>query len=178
MATDTVAHNTVTFRDSRGKTGRSSFYTIYDPAIAQDGRDATAVLNVALEGCSNAAPIRAVGLAGDELAPDSYGTTGVYSTIEDRVEFTFLSADGTLHKIGVPAPKASIFYTDGDTVDPTNANVVAVKNAVLIPLTTANISDRNGRGFTAYVAGTRRRSPLQRKQTLWWKNPAETGPDE
>lgn len=63
-------------------------------------------------------------------ANDGEPSSGPYSGCRDRAQFIFRSAEGMLARVNVPGPKASIFLTDSETVDLSNADVEAFLDSV------------------------------------------------
>lgn len=76
-------------------------------------------------------------------------TAGDYGGTNTRAQMVFACADGTASTLIVVAPKRSIFMADGTTVEPTNADVVALVTAAIAECTNAN-----GSPYTAFVIGT------------------------
>lgn len=70
-----------------------------------------------LEAKSNA--FRSQQFAGTNLHPSSSGTVATYPTVRVTAELIFVNATGSTARIYIPAPQASIFLSDGVTVDPT-----------------------------------------------------------
>jgi hypothetical protein len=107
-----------------------------------------------------AAPIRAALLAQSVADEANYlaGTlnvngspapsTGAYQRVVDVAMLTFTDGTGDLTRIQLPAPNASVFLADGETVDITAIGGIigAVVGAAITP---------GGGVVTAYVGGTR-----------------------
>lgn len=56
-----------------------------------------------------------------------------YPSVLQQAVLTFECGDGTIAKVALPAPKASIFLSDGQTVDATQiAGIIAACQAALI----------------------------------------------
>lgn len=56
-----------------------------------------------------------------------------YPSVTQQAVLTFLCADGTIAKVALPAPKLSIFLSDGQTVDATQiAGIIAACIASLL----------------------------------------------
>lgn len=98
------------------------------------------------------------------------GSTADYSGVEDKAVFVFQTAAGQVHRYQVAAPKAAIFLADDETVDYTNALVIA-----FVAQVNAAFVSRDGVDITASVGGYRRRAPLQRKFNIRTRNPLTTG---
>lgn len=77
-------------------------------------------------------------------------TAAIYAGVTDRAELLFSTAAGGYYKVQVPAPVASLFLADQETVDPTAA-------ATIITEAIASVVTPDGTALTAYVAGTRLR---------------------
>lgn len=71
-----------------------------------------------------------------------------YPDVQDVALLVYSTAGGTLVKVALPAPQASIFMADGVTVDP--AQIGAITAAII-----ANVVTAGGAAVTAYVGGTR-----------------------
>lgn len=81
---------------------------------------------------------------------------GDYSNAQDKALFTFSSVGGQ-YQIAIPAPDASIFLPDKETVDPSNADVIAFVGAI-----ETNGKDPNGNALTFVKALRIRSSALYR----------------
>lgn len=55
---------------------------------------------------------------------------GQYQGNQPMAQLSFLCADATIATLLLPAPKVSIFMADQETIDPTNALVLAIVAAV------------------------------------------------
>lgn len=85
--------------------------------------------------------------------PGNYSTTsaaGAYEDDQDKATFTFLDSAGKYHSYRVPAPKEAIFMADKETVDLTNAAVVAFAAYV-----TGNFQSQTGASLVSLVGGKR-----------------------
>lgn len=60
-----------------------------------------------------------------------------FQSVVDRAAFIYQCADLTLVTVIIPAPKASIFMADGETIDASNGLVVAFNMGVIGSLTNA-----------------------------------------
>lgn len=78
---------------------------------------------------------------------------GVYEDIEDKAVMTFVDANGKTHNFKLPAPKAAIFMADKQTVDKTNALVIAYAGAM-----TDNARTHEGASLITFVGGRRIRT--------------------
>jgi hypothetical protein len=166
-----VAKQSYTFRDAKGNTARVSFYVTGATATLQ----ATAANNifVTLTPLTNAAFQSSSGP--ETAAPTEviYGTNSEYANAEDKAIFTFQAANGSIHRLQVPAPIAAIFQADGETVDPANAAVVAFVAAFI-----ANAVTSAGGAIGFGANGTRIRRKMHRRFSIFTKDPALTGPGE
>lgn len=166
-----VAGQTLTFRDSSGRLARMRYNV--NAATAALQFTASAAIKTAILPLTNCAFQSSRGPVTDPPTEVVYGTNADFPSAEDKAVFTFQTAAGAIHRFQVPAPKAAIFQADGQTVDPTNTDVVAFVAAII-----ANATNTNGAAIAFGGFGVRARRKLQRKQTIFWLNPAETGPDE
>lgn len=166
------ARETVTYRDAKGNTARTSFYVASTGTLTAQNTAALAVLT-ALDALTNCALASATGPATNPALPVVYGTNAAYPSVEDKAIFTFTSAVGSIHRFQVPAPLAAIFLADGETIDPANTLVTAFTSAVV-----ANTVSRDGVAITFGAFGTRIRRKMHRKFNIFTKNPALTGPGE
>lgn len=105
-------------------------------------------------------------------------TSNDYDNAEDQAVFTFATQDGALGKISVPNPSDSIFLTDKQTVDPSNANVQAFITALnLNGATTSFVAATGGGGiYATWLAGFRKRGKTRRKMNVWIRDPSLTTP--
>lgn len=156
------------FRDSKGQTARTKLWLA---TTAANFEPQVASLVTLFQALTNANVTSSI----DNAAPVVYGTTAVYETVEDKGILTFQGAtNGGLHRFSVPAPKAitaggALFLADGETVDPSNAEFIALK-AVLISV---SVVARTGEQLT-YVGGFRARRKLQRRMNVFTLSPTLT----
>jgi hypothetical protein len=80
------------------------------------------------------------------------GALGVYADNEDKVQMRFKDEDGETHSYLIPAPLASIFDADGETVNPANGAVDTFISAV-----TTNVKTKSGRDIVTFLGGRRMR---------------------
>lgn len=163
---------TYTWRDARGHTSVTKLYVENDSVPANE-RTRGLTLGTDLQGLSNAFIERTHGPYTSPAGPVAYGTQADFGSIEDKAVLTFEDTGGGLHRIKIPAPLASIFLADGETVDNSNTAV-----ALFITDMIALARTRDGVAFIAMPAGIRTRVKTRRKVNIWTLNPAETGPDE
>lgn len=75
-----------------------------------------------------------------------------YQSVEDFAALLYADAGGSIVQITLPAPKASIFMADGETVDPANTDVAGITATVVgVVITPA------GNPVTNFVGGTRQK---------------------
>ena len=121
------------------ETGENASMKLIQDGIADPGDFAPLV--TALDNVSDAA---INGIALTAVDPTDVGTAdaGAYDSAQDKALFYFTSVGGT-YQIALPAPEAAIFLPDKETVDPTNADVVAFVSAI-----ETNSTDPNGNALT------------------------------
>lgn len=156
------------FRDAKGNTARMRF--LFGDATSAAIITDAGTMATALRGVSNC-EVSLVEAGGRDTA---YGTQATYGSVEDKARLTFTDALFGLHHFEVPAPKAAIFLADGETVDPSNANVISLVTAFTTYIY-ANVTDT---APLAFVGGVRSRRKMHRRLNIFVKNPAETGPGE
>lgn len=76
-------------------------------------------------------------------------TVGNYAPATLRANLTFVTGTGSQVTLAIPAPDLSIFLADGQTVDITNASIVA-----LVAVAVTALTDGSGNLATALVSGT------------------------
>lgn len=140
----------VKFDDLTGENASMKFVAdgIVDPT-------SFSALVTVLDGISSAA---INGMAFTSTDPDAVGTAadGAYANAQDKAVFTFRSVGGE-YQIAVPAPDETIFLPDKETVDPSDAGVLAFVGAI-----TTNSTDPNGNALT-FVSARRERTNAQYK---------------
>lgn len=109
-----------------------------------------AALVAVLDAISDAA-INGMSFTATDAALVGAAADGDYSTAQDKALFTFSSVGGQ-YQMAIPAPDAAIFLPDKETVDPSNADVIAFVAAI-----EANGTDPNGNPLS-FVSAVRRRS--------------------
>lgn len=162
--------STVTFRDDKGQTARTGFYTVAADLTAA-ATAAQAVID-ALTACTVAAFQSSHGPAESPPGTIAYGASGAYSDVEDKAEIAFTDAAGSVHRYQIPAPIAAAFLADDETLNPANAAVAALITA----MTDGTTGSRSGVLNTGFLGGVRIRRRTQRRFSLITKNPALTGP--
>lgn len=100
-----------------------------------------------LDGVSDAA-INGMSFTAEDGTDVGTAVDGDYANAQDKALFTFSSVGGQ-YQIAVPAPDASIFLPDKETVNPANADVIAFVSAI-----ETNGTDPNGNALT--FVGARR----------------------
>lgn len=163
---------TVVWRDAKGNTATTRYYVASGGTLTTQNTAALAIYN-AMVPLTNASAQALHGPANAPATEVIYGTNAEFPTVEDKVVFTFQSANGSIHRYQIPAPKSSIFLADGETVDPANTDVVAYTSAVV-----ANAFSRDDIAVTFGGFGIRKRVKLRRKLTIFTKDPTLTGPGE
>jgi hypothetical protein len=141
MAGSTVKIN---FSDvtGEGATMGLHFATIVDPTSLGS-------LISALDGVTIAAINGIKVVAQDHTPEDADAEEGPYDTSQDKAAFSFLNSGGGPVTIEIPAPTDDIFLTDGETVDPSNDDVIEFLAQV-----DASVRDPNG-GALTFVGGRR-----------------------
>jgi hypothetical protein len=74
-----------------------------------------------------------------------------YPAVTDTAQLTFEDGGGLLVYVTLPAPDASIFQTDGETVDP--AQIAGIVAAVV-----GTLCSQSGALVVSYVGGVRRKA--------------------
>lgn len=92
--------------------------------------------------------------ATDEAA---VAAAGAYQNVEDKAFLEFVSAGNNTVIYELPSPNSTVFETDSETVDPTDALIVEIVTQVL-----AFCADKAGNLIIGYVRGYRNRKKLQR----------------
>jgi hypothetical protein len=169
MANDTLARQTLSFRDAKGATARTSIWIYYDSALSGGGRVIGTNFSGAVDALSNAHAENASGPFSAFVVP-AYGTAATYIDVEDKAVLTFKHADGTLSHMSVPSPKAAIFLADGQTVDTANANVVTLVTNLTTVSGTALAVSQGKSAYTALIGGQRHRVKTQRRMTIYTKS--------
>ena len=102
----------------------------------------------ALAACSNA-NLNAF-TAGVALTSSPAASSGAYPLVTDVAVLNFVSVALGRVQLTIPSPVASIFGSDGVTVDPTNPLVAA-----LISAATGYLADVNGNPVSAFMQGVK-----------------------
>lgn len=171
-----IAKQSFTFRDARGYSGTLRLTLASDTAA--DLTTYAAALPALLNATTNAALVSAIGpYSLDSTA--GYGSPSPYLSIEDHANLTFSASDGSLHKMGIPAPLsgADVFYEDAETVNPAGAAIAALVTA-LTGATSHAVTPRGHAPFTVLVGGMRTRAKNRRRTNIRTLTPDLSGPDE
>lgn len=86
------------------------------------------------------------------VLPGTPAAAGAYQSVGDAAVLLFQTAAGNIVSLTIPAPGIGIFLPDGITVDPANANIIALVAACIGALT-----DGGGNAVTTFLGGTYRR---------------------
>jgi len=190
MAVNTALRQTITWRDNRGFTGRTTFLVGDDNTTMTFPHAAAADAQVIIsdmEAISEADFAGATGPFPQVPAAVTYGANADYASIEDKVVFVFQAAAGDLHKVSVPSPLDSIFEADKVTVDKTNALVKQLIADILHQTfggtapttgTTHGLYNRSILPFVLFVSGARKRVKQRRRINSFTRTPDLSGPDE
>lgn len=166
-----VYPETITYRDVKGQTAKTSFFVSEaTPAAALTA--AQAIVN-AFDALTNGARQNAKGAYTTPPSPVGYGANAVFKDIEDKAVLTFTTASGAIHRYQVPAPVASLFLADEETVDSSNADI-----ATLFAAMSGVASSRDGSLINAFIGGIRIRRRFQRRFNIFTKDPTLSGPGE
>lgn len=161
-----------TYRDAKGNTARVTFYVSPSGTLTTQNAAAVAVIT-ALDALTNAHRYSATGPATEAAQPVVYGTNSSYASVEDKAIFTFTTATGAIHRFQIPAPLASIFLADGETIDSANTLVTAFNSAVV-----ANVVSRDSDAVTFGANGTRIRRKARKRLNIFVLAPDLVGPAE
>jgi hypothetical protein len=156
------------FRDSKNQVATVGFYV--SGAAIGDQNSAASAIQLALIPLTNAHLDGGTGPSPVPPAAPVAGANAVYANVEDKARFVFDTATGQVHKLSIPAPKASIFQADAETIDYANADVAAFVAAY-----TAGAVTRDGVRITESIGGGRIRSRTRRRFNVRTRNPALTG---
>lgn len=131
---------TVVWVDASGRTTGTLLTTVAGAAAVQ----------AALEAKSNAAP-QAYWEGDLEVTAGPSPVSATFPSTRDGAALVFETASGTLVTVRIPAPVASIFMADGETVD--NSQITSIIAQVI-----ADVVTSDGVVITQYVAGRRVRN--------------------
>lgn len=135
-------------------------------------------LDTYLESVSNARIVQVSEGLVTPLTP-APALTGAYPSVVQLAVCTYLDSGSSQGTIRVPAPLRSIFLADGITVDPTNADVVALGAQIMtptypIPTNGAAVSTRDGLLYSNLIGGVFIGRKISRKMNKFVYNPELT----
>lgn len=160
----------ITFRDAKGQTATTSFYVAGADQAAAAVTAATIV--AAAAALSNAAVQTVKGPSNQSPRDLIYGTNAEHQDIEDKAVFVFETSAGSVHRYSIPAPKASVFLADGETVDFTGADVATYVTAMLAG---GLVLSRDNGPLAIAVGGGISRTKTRRKFSVITRNPTLSG---
>jgi hypothetical protein len=163
-----IWRNTLSLRDGAGYLYRTTWYTVAAD-IATAAASAVSLRNN-IDAASDCLVQAESGPCGADTFPPRYGLVGHPGS--DKAELTFVTVNGAYHRWRIPGPKPSLFYVDGETVDPLNGLVLALIGSYTDGLT----CDRNGVTFQSFIGGRKLSGPKPRRVGLITHNPQNTGP--
>jgi hypothetical protein len=141
---------TVVWQDAQGKTGTTILTSLAGAGVTMGALSAN---------FTNATPIQWwEGLVTVYPAPLTVNAT--YPNVQDAARFVFADAGGNIASVTLPAPVASLFLADQETVDLTNVQVAALAAVVASEL----VHPTSGQPLTTLWGGRRRRDRLQGAQ--------------
>jgi hypothetical protein len=162
-----------TWRDVKGNTARVSYYVSSGGTNATQATAAAAV-QTAIIPLTNCAFQSAIGPATSAAQPVAFPSPSTpFTSVEDKAVFVFQDASGAYHRFQIPAPLLSIFLADEETVDDSNADVIAFNTAVI-----TNVKNAFGDAMIDFNGAIRLRRKLRRKLNINVKDPSLTGPGE
>lgn len=85
---------------------------------------------------------------GDLTITGNVPAAGNYQALADAYELLFQTASGSILRLTVPGPNINVFLADKVTVDPANANIVALVAACI-----GLLSDGQGHPAVLYLGG-------------------------
>jgi hypothetical protein len=164
-----------TLRDVRGYS--ATMHLVLGSDTAADLTTYAATLPALINAVSNAVIVSAIGPYSLE-STGAYGTNSEYANAVDKAELVMQASDNTLHKVGIPAPILdSVFYADGETVDPSATELAALITA-LTGATSHAVAPRSHAPFNAALGGMRIRVKNRRRTNIRTLTPDLGGPDE
>lgn len=172
-----TVQQTLGWVDAKGQQCRTKHYMTGNSYTDQ----ATTLGNLqsAISAISNAANFSAPGVGGFPTHSGEYGTQATYGSVTDKAVMTFIDADGNIHRMTIPAPKAAIFLADGITVDTGNSDVSTYVTLITNDAAANHfVSTRGGKGFTSFAGGLRTKKPNQRKMSIFTLQGDLGGPAE
>lgn len=184
-----INKQSMSMRDARGHVGKMRFYYKLDNSLVGAFDNAAGAIDAAvtaLAAASNAAIIDVTGINEFGLfSPLFRGTAAQFADVEDKARLVFLYGDSgptaefSLVRLEIPAPKLAIFYADQETVNSAVPLMVAITTALsTIDATGGRFTNRAGLVYVNFVGGYRIRRKLQRKLTLYDLSPNLDEPEE
>jgi hypothetical protein len=160
MPANQIAEYKAVYLDAEGETATASAYEFVDDTITvlalKVKRDAWCTAYMGTTG----ATLQECTVALRKFDSFALPTGVTFATAEDKLYLEFRSlVDGTVYSTSVPAPLASDFESDTETVNFADANVAA-----LITYVQTNGSTKAGKTQLKFVLGYRRRSKSQREK--------------
>lgn len=105
--------------------------------------------------------------------------TGPYYNVADKAEFFFLDIANKIHKIQVACPKSTIFLSDLETVDFTNAavklfvaNVTFTTFSGTAPTVAQGLCGPQGDNLVVSIGGLRRRGKMPKRFNIFTRAPS------
>lgn len=143
--------------DFNGKKATTEYFvaaTEVDP-----GTGAPAALAVGVQGISNSLVNSVeVQIYAINNAPGTAGT-GPYDRVQDKLELTYLCADGSEVVIQIPGPKQSVLQANNFDVDPADPLIAALTAALV-----ANGRSAQGAAIVGLARGYRRVPPRLKRR--------------
>lgn len=150
----------VGFRDAKGRIAHVRFFVASGTAASENTAAGNVV--VALAATSNAQQATAHGPATQAPVSITYGNVAQFQNAEDKMLMVFQSSTGgAFHRFQVPAPKASNFLTDLETVNTADANVLGLITAIQDFAT-----DQFDHLLTVFIGGVRIRRKMQKRLNI------------
>lgn len=160
MAADTVAEYRAVYLDPEGETSTVVAYEFVDSTITVAGlktkRDAWCTAEMAL----SAATLQECTASIRKFDSFTLPAEGTFApNIEDKLFLEFRSlTNGGVYTTSIPSPKLTDFQGDTETIDLTDASVIAY-----ITYVQANGSTKHGETGLKFILGYRRRSKTRRE---------------
>lgn len=160
-----------TWRDAKGHTATTKIHINQGGGTAANALTRADLVQTAITGITNAAAQSANGIFGF-TGTVQYGTAANYQSVQQKARMVFEDVDGVFHRYEIPAPKDSIFLTDGVTVDP--AAVSSYISAMTGNTSGAGVSGKNGVLLSSFVGGEFAAVPRPRRVNILTLTPSET----
>lgn len=179
MATNTLGRQSYTYRDARGNTARTSVYISYDSAAPADAEAVGLAVFNALATTTNGAVVSTSGPL-SRVYPVAWGSNAPYPNVEDKAQLTLIAADGSLHRLSIPAPvgsgAGSLFLLDGETISP--AAIAGLLTALTTAVNAAYVSSRGRQAIIGFAGGMRERRRMHRRLSIFSKSAGLDEPGE